>query len=68
MANPIRVQQSFNLGPLRINLSGSGIGISLGIPGLRVGRDARGRDYIAAALGGVIARKYRKKKKKAANG
>jgi hypothetical protein len=38
-------RRSINLGPLRINLSKSGIGYSVGGPGFRVGQDARGRRY-----------------------
>ena len=41
------------LGPLRLNLSKSGIGTSVGIRGFRVGTDAKGRSYTAASVPGT---------------
>jgi hypothetical protein len=48
---------------LRLNLSKSGIGISAGIPGLRVGVDSRGRGYTSAGIPGtgLSVRNYAKK-------
>ncbi len=46
-------RKSLGKGPLRINLSKSGIGWSLGIPGLRFGRSAKGRNYTRASLPGT---------------
>jgi len=45
-------RKSINLGPIRINFSKSGIGVSGGVPGLRVGRDAKGRRQASAGLPG----------------
>jgi hypothetical protein len=39
-------------GPLRLNLSKSGLGLSLGVPGLHIGRGPRG-SYIRAGLPGT---------------
>lgn len=56
-----RIWKSINIGPLRINISGSGIGISFGIPGLRVGNGPRG-SYINVSSNGVSYRKNIKNK------
>src|SRR5436853_2824952 len=39
-------------GPLRLNLSKSGLGLSLGVPGLHVGVNSRGR-YVRAGVPGT---------------
>jgi hypothetical protein len=36
-------RKSVNFGPFRVNLSGSGVGYSVGGRGLRVGKSSRGR-------------------------
>lgn len=43
--------RSVRYGPVRFNFSGSGIGVSTGIKGLRIGTGPRGA-YISAGLGG----------------
>jgi hypothetical protein len=48
-----RFRKSIKLGPLRFNLSKSGIGTSIGVRGFRVGKDARGRSYTAASIPGT---------------
>ncbi|MGS2809938.1 DUF4236 domain-containing protein [Nocardia sp. MW-W600-9] len=45
-------RQSLNAGPFRFNLSRSGIGISAGVPGFRVGSGPRG-NYVHAGAHGV---------------
>src|SRR3954468_10310539 len=50
------LRKSLRVGPLRFNLSGSGIGVSTGIPGLRIGTGPRG-NYIHAGRGGLYYRK-----------
>jgi len=49
------LRKSLRVGPLRFNLSGSGIGVSTGIPGLRIGFGPRG-NYIHAGRGGLYYR------------
>ena len=51
------LRKSFRLGPLRLNFSKSGLGGSLGVKGLHVGLDAKGRRYLAdgAAVGSTSA-------------
>ena len=44
-------QRSVKFGPLRFNFSGSGIGVSAGVPGFRVGTGPRGA-YVSAGVGG----------------
>ena len=39
--------------PLRLNLSKSGAGVSIGFPGLRIGRAADGRRYISVGIPGT---------------
>ena len=47
-----RFRKSIKLGPLRFNLSKSGVGTSIGVRGFRVGTDAKGRSYTAASIPG----------------
>jgi hypothetical protein len=47
------LRRSVNFGPLRINLSKSGVGYSVGTRGLRVGRDAAGRSYSSISVPGT---------------
>ena len=49
------IRKSVKVGPLRFNLSGSGIGVSAGIPGFRVGTGPRG-NYVHMGTGGVYYR------------
>jgi hypothetical protein len=46
-------RRRLSLGPLRLNLSKSGIGISSGIRGLRAGITAHGRMYTTANVPGT---------------
>ena len=46
------IRKSIKAGPFRFNLSNSGVGMSVGVRGLRVGTGPRGH-YIRAGLGGV---------------
>jgi len=46
-------RKSINLGPLRINLSKSGIGYSLGGKGVRTGVSAKGRPYKTISIPGT---------------
>ena len=64
----LRFQRRIKLGPLRLNLSRRGVGVSTGIPGLRVGVDATGRPYGSAGLPGtgLSMRKYGHRPKAAA--
>lgn len=39
----LRFRKSFNFGPLRLNLSKSGMGFSVGVPGMRFTKLANGR-------------------------
>ncbi len=48
-----RVRKSWNLGPLRINLSKSGIGYSVGTKGFRVTKKARGGYRTTASIPGT---------------
>ena len=51
------LRKAFRFGPLRFNLSKSGVGISAGVKGARVGVDARGKGYVAGGRGGLYFRK-----------
>jgi hypothetical protein len=50
------IRKSLRVGPLRFNLSKSGIGASVGIKGFRLGTGPRG-NYVHAGVGGVYYRK-----------
>ena len=49
------LRKSIRVGPLRFNLSKSGIGVSAGIPGFRVGTGPRG-NYVHMGAGGLYYR------------
>ena len=49
------IRKSIKVGPLRFNLSRSGIGVSAGIPGFRVGTGPRG-NYVHMGTGGLYYR------------
>lgn len=53
----IYFRKSKAFGPLRVNLSKSGVGLSFGIPGLRVGTSPRGGLYVRGGRHGVYYRK-----------
>ena len=48
-----RFRKSFNMGPIRWNLSRRGVGGSWGFPGFRVGVSADGRRYISVGIPGT---------------
>ncbi|TGL35587.1 DUF4236 domain-containing protein [Leptospira perdikensis] len=52
----ISYRKSMKAGPFRINFSKSGVGLSTGIKGLRVGVNAKGKAYVG---GGVAGFQYR---------
>lgn len=53
------LRKGFSLGNFaRFNLSRSGLGVSLGVKGARIGIDARGRSYVHAGRGGFYYRKH----------
>src|SRR5713101_6069214 len=49
------LRKSLSVGPLRFNLSKSGIGLSAGIKGFRVGTGPRG-NYVHMGIGGIYFR------------
>ncbi|SDC56835.1 Protein of unknown function [Paraburkholderia lycopersici] len=49
-------RKSIKAGPFRFNLSSSGVGVSVGVPGFRVGTGPRG-NYISMSGGGFTYRK-----------
>ena len=49
------LRKSFRLGPVRFNLSKSGIGTSIGVSGLRVGTGPKG-SYLHGGRGGLYFR------------
>jgi len=52
------LRKSFRLGPLRINLSKHGLGVSAGVRGARLGITSDGRTYVHAGRGGIYYRRY----------
>jgi uncharacterized protein DUF4236 len=52
---PFYLRKSISAGPFRFNLSNSGIGLSVGVKGLRVGTGPRGH-YVHAGRGGLYYR------------
>ena len=50
------LRKSVKLGPFRVNFSKSGVGVSTGIPGFRIGTGPRG-DYVHVERGGTYYKK-----------
>lgn len=50
-------RKSFKCGPIRFNLSKSGLGASIGVKGLRYGINSKGKEYIHAGRYGMYYRK-----------
>lgn len=48
-------RKSLSAGTLRVNMSGSAIGVSVGVPGFRVGSGPRGNYVSVAIVSGVLA-------------
>ena len=53
---PFYIRKSIKLGPFRLNFSKSGVGVSTGIKGARIGMNAKGRKYIHLGRGGIYYR------------
>lgn len=51
------LRKGFNFGPLRVNLSKSGLGLSAGVTGARIGVNAQGRAYVHGGRHGLYYRK-----------
>lgn len=52
------IRKSFSFGPLRVNISKSGLGFSAGARGARVGIDSKGRSYVHYGTGGLYYRSF----------
>lgn len=50
------LRKSYRAGPLRVNLSNSGIGVSAGVRGARIGVSGAGRSYVHAGRQGLYYR------------
>jgi hypothetical protein len=46
-------RKTIKIGPLNINISKSGIGLSIGVPGARIGKSANGQTYISGSVPGT---------------
>jgi hypothetical protein len=53
----ISFRKSFKIGPVKVNVSKSGVGASVGRKGARVGINAKGNAYVSAGAEGVYYRK-----------
>lgn len=50
------IRKSIKLGPIRLNFSKSGVGVSAGITGARFGVNAKGKKYVHVGRGGIYFR------------
>lgn len=50
------IRKSLKFGPIRLNFSKSGVGLSTGVTGARFGVNARGKKYIHLGRGGLYYR------------
>jgi hypothetical protein len=53
----ISFRKSFKIGPVKVNVSKSGVGASVGRKGARIGINAKGNAYVSAGADGVYYRK-----------
>lgn len=53
----IGFRKSMKIGGMRVNFSKSGIGVSTGMKGLRVGVNSKGKSYVSAGTHGIYYRK-----------
>src|SRR5213596_2977151 len=62
-------RKSLRFGPLRVNLTKSGVGYSVGLPGIRLGKDAKGRKYQSVNIpgSGIYRRDYASTQPNASN-
>jgi Protein of unknown function (DUF4236) len=51
------LRKALRFGPLRVNLSRAGVGLSAGVTGARFGLDATGHPYVHAGRGGLYYRR-----------
>lgn len=51
------LRKGINFGPLRVNLSKSGLGLSAGVTGARIGINSQGRSYVHGGRHGLYYRK-----------
>lgn len=58
------VRKAIDLGLLRVNLSKSGVGLSVQVPGGRISKNTKSQDYIDIGTGVLRYRKASKRKKK----
>ena len=58
------IRKSINIGPIRLNFSKSGMGVSVGVKGARVGTRPDGKKYVAAGRKGIYFRKFLSNKPK----
>jgi Protein of unknown function (DUF4236) len=56
MLMPFYIRKSIKLGPFRLNFSKSGVGVSTGIKGARIGMNAKGKKYVHLGRGGLYYR------------
>jgi hypothetical protein len=50
------IRKSIKLGPIRLNLSKSGLGMSTGVKGARIGITPQGKKYLHLGRGGIYYR------------
>ncbi|TVR39978.1 MAG: DUF4236 domain-containing protein [Cryomorphaceae bacterium] len=62
------LRRGINFGPLRVNFSKSGIGLSAGVTGARVGINSRGQAYVHGGRHGMYYRKNIGGKSRSSNG
>ena len=54
----LHLRKLLKIGPVKVAITGSGIGASVGTPGARAGVDAQGRPYVALSVLGFTKRLY----------
>lgn len=54
---PFYIRKGLNFGPIRVNLSKSGLGFSAGVTGARLGINSQGRTYLHGGRHGLYYRK-----------
>lgn len=59
----LSISKTFKLGPINLTVSRTGLSGSIGIPGLRVGLNSKGKASLRAGIPGVPGLSFNKSKK-----
>lgn len=59
----LSISQGFNIGPFKVTISKTGLSVSVGVPGARVGINSKGEGNVSVGVPGVKGLTFRRRKK-----